>query len=227
MGYDIENEWRDAELSTGTTIIGMEYDEGVIIAADSRTSTGSYVANRVTDKLTKITDYVYCCRSGSAADTQAIADIVSYNMYLSENATGKPANVQDVAKEFKQICYNYRSQLTAGIIVAGYDNTEKKGKIYSIPLGGMIFQEPYTIGGSGSSYIYGFMESRFKPDMNKNDAVKLACEAVGQAMTHDGSSGGVIRVALISKTGKPERFVFTQTLLHQDLGLQPTIARLH
>jgi len=36
----------------------------------------SYVANRVTDKLTQITDYIYCCRSGSAADTQAIADKV-------------------------------------------------------------------------------------------------------------------------------------------------------
>jgi hypothetical protein len=42
----------------------------------------SYVANRVTDKLTKITDKVYCCRSGSAADTQAIADIVAYQTEL-------------------------------------------------------------------------------------------------------------------------------------------------
>lgn len=40
----------------------------------------AYIANRVTDKLTKITDSIYCCRSGSAADTQAIADIVAYNL---------------------------------------------------------------------------------------------------------------------------------------------------
>lgn len=67
-----------------TTIMGAEFNGGVIIGADSRTSTGVYVANRVTDKLTKITDHVYCCRSGSAADTQAIADIVSYSMYMKE-----------------------------------------------------------------------------------------------------------------------------------------------
>lgn len=42
----------------------------------------SYVANRVTDKLTKIADNVYCCRSGSAAHTQAVADMVSYHMDL-------------------------------------------------------------------------------------------------------------------------------------------------
>lgn len=62
----------------------MRYKDGVIIGADSRTSTGSYVANRVTDKLTRITDNVYCCRSGSAADTQAIADVVQFHMYLNE-----------------------------------------------------------------------------------------------------------------------------------------------
>ena len=40
----------------------------------------AYIANRVTDKLTKVTDRIYCCRSGSAADTQAIADIVNYHL---------------------------------------------------------------------------------------------------------------------------------------------------
>ena len=39
-------------------------------------------ANRVTDKLTHVHDRIYCCRSGSAADTQAIADIVHYYLQL-------------------------------------------------------------------------------------------------------------------------------------------------
>ena len=53
-----------------TTIMAACYKDGVVLGADSRTSTGSYVANRVTDKLTKLTDRIYVCRSGSAADTQ-------------------------------------------------------------------------------------------------------------------------------------------------------------
>jgi 20S proteasome subunit beta 1 len=44
--------------------MAVEFADGVVIGADSRTSTGSYVANRVTDKLTKISDKIYCCRSG-------------------------------------------------------------------------------------------------------------------------------------------------------------------
>ncbi|TXG62384.1 hypothetical protein EZV62_013747 [Acer yangbiense] len=61
----------------GTTIIGVTYDGGVVLGADSRTSTGMYVANRASDKITELTDNVYVCRSGSAADSQIVSD---YNM---------------------------------------------------------------------------------------------------------------------------------------------------
>ena len=60
----------------GTTIMAVSFDGGVVVGADSRTSTGAYIANRVSDKLTPLHDRIMCCRSGSAADTQAVADAV-------------------------------------------------------------------------------------------------------------------------------------------------------
>ena len=65
-----------------TTIMAVQFEGGVVLGADSRTSTGTYVANRVSDKLTVVHDRILCCRSGSAADTQAIADIVHYYLQL-------------------------------------------------------------------------------------------------------------------------------------------------
>ncbi|GJM98823.1 hypothetical protein PR202_ga15864 [Eleusine coracana subsp. coracana] len=53
------------EHRMGTTIVGVCYNGGVILGADSRTSTGMYVANRASDKITSLTDNVYVCRSGS------------------------------------------------------------------------------------------------------------------------------------------------------------------
>lgn len=64
------------DISLGTTIVGVSYDGGVILGADSRTSGGSYIANRHQDKITPLSDSVYMCRSGSASDTQAIASYV-------------------------------------------------------------------------------------------------------------------------------------------------------
>ena len=51
-----------AEVSTGTTLVAMEFADGVVMAADSRTSTGSFVAVRVTDKLTPVTSHIMACR---------------------------------------------------------------------------------------------------------------------------------------------------------------------
>ena len=71
---------KKGEVDSGTSIIAVEFEGGVVLGADSRTSTGSYVANRVSDKLTEVHNTIYCCRSGSAADTQAISDIVRYQL---------------------------------------------------------------------------------------------------------------------------------------------------
>ena len=40
--------------------------------------------------------------------------------------------------------------------------------MYSIPLGGMCVQQSCAIGGSGSSYIYGYVDANFKKNMTKD-----------------------------------------------------------
>lgn len=80
MSFQQKN--RDGEVQTGTTILALPFEGGVVVCADSRTSTGTYVANRVSDKLVQLSEYIYCCRSGSAADTQALTDYVHY--FLSQ-----------------------------------------------------------------------------------------------------------------------------------------------
>ena len=68
---------------TGTTIVAVSFDGGVVLGADSRVSTGNYVSNRASDKITSLAGNVYMLRSGSAADTQAIAD---YGMHLDRSS---------------------------------------------------------------------------------------------------------------------------------------------
>ena len=94
--------------------MAVQFEGGVIVGADSRTTTGSYIvrlqkscltlspltlcqqnkANRVTDKLTYVHDRIYCCRSGSAADTQAVADVV--HMALQQFACVLSLSLEDL-----------------------------------------------------------------------------------------------------------------------------------
>merc|ERR1719473_1903435 len=81
-------------VSTGTTIMAVEFDGGVVLGADSRTSTGEYVANRASRKISKVHDKIFVCRSGSAADTQALTGFVIN--YLGQHAVelGKAPTVK-------------------------------------------------------------------------------------------------------------------------------------
>ncbi|GCC21208.1 hypothetical protein chiPu_0019675, partial [Chiloscyllium punctatum] len=183
-----------------TTIMAVEFDGGVVIGADSRTTTGSYIANRVTDKLTPIHDLIFCCRSGSAADTQAIADAVAYQLGFHSIELDELPLVQTAANLFKDMCYKYREELMAGIIVAGWDK-RKGGQVYTVPMGGMMVRQPFSIGGSGSTYIYGYVDSSYKPGMTKEQCLDFTANALALAMDRDGSSGGVIRLAAVSEKG--------------------------
>jgi 20S proteasome subunit beta 1 len=59
------------------------YKGGVVLGADGRVSTGNYISNRASNKITRLTDNVYLLRSGSAADTQAVGDYGGYEPHSS------------------------------------------------------------------------------------------------------------------------------------------------
>lgn len=193
-------DWMTTEHRMGTSIMAVEFEGGVILGADSRTTTGAYIANRVTDKITPVHHRIYCCRSGSAADTQAIADYVRYYLDLHTMELGEEPTVKTAATLFQQLCYNNKDMLQAGIIVAGWDK-RNGGQVYTIPLGGAMVRQPFSIGGSGSTYIYGYCDAEFKKGMTKEQALKFVQNALSLAMERDGSSGGVIRTAIITKEG--------------------------
>ncbi|XP_030655836.1 proteasome subunit beta type-6 isoform X3 [Nomascus leucogenys] len=149
-------DWESREVSTGTTIMAVQFDGGVVLGADSRTTTG---------------------------------------IELNE-----PPLVHTAASLFKEMCYRYREDLMAGIIIAGWDPQEG-GQVYSVPMGGMMVRQSFAIGGSGSSYIYGYVDATYREGMTKEECLQFTANALALAMERDGSSGGVIRLAAIAESG--------------------------
>lgn len=137
------------------------FDGGVILGADSRTSTGDYIANRVTDKITPLSDSVYICRSGSAADTQNMSRYISWFLEQHEMDLGEGPRVETAAKLAQSMAYQNKNHLQAGLIVAGWDRVAG-GSVFAIPLGGTIVNTPFSIGGSGSAYITGLCDRLWK-----------------------------------------------------------------
>lgn len=192
------------EIQTGTTIMAFKFREGIVVAADSRTSSGTFIASRVTDKLDLIMPNIFCCRSGSAADTQMILRTVQREIKIMTEMDGTVPSVEKAARLVSSIIYENNEHLTAAMIIAGYDT---EPRIYKVNVCGSLIEGDILIGGSGSAYIYGFCDTHFTKDMGFEEAVAFAKSAVKLAIKRDNSSGGVIRIATVTKEGVSRYFV--------------------
>ncbi|XP_028657253.1 proteasome subunit beta type-9-like [Erpetoichthys calabaricus] len=210
MPLSAEPSWMSCEVSTGTTIMAVEFEGGVVIGSDSRVSAGQSVVNRVMNKLSRLHDNVYCALSGSAADAQAVADIVDYQLDLHSIDMGGLPLVKAAANMVKDISYKYKEEMVAHLIVAGWDKS-KGGQVYGT-LGGMLIRQPFAVGGSGSTYIYGYVDSAYKKNMTKDDCHTFVSNAVSLAMNRDGSSGGVIYMVTITEKGTEEKVILGNEL---------------
>ena len=79
-GFNFDNSLRNQYLSsdattskhftkTGTTIVGVQFNGGVILAADTR-ATSEIIAEKNCNKIHFISKNITCCGAGTAADCE-------------------------------------------------------------------------------------------------------------------------------------------------------------
>ena len=93
-------------------------------------------------------------------------------------------SVHTAASLFQNICYQNKDALSAGIIVAGWDK-EDGPSVYNIPLGGGIFRQPWSIGGSGSTYVYGYCDATYQDGWGKDETIEFVKNSMCTNSTTD------------------------------------------
>lgn len=110
----------------------------------------------------------------------------------------RPPLVVSAASVLKDLCFQNREELQAGFITAGWDckngpqvrsqghaHTHRTGpahsrvpvvplQVYVVALGGMLLRQPVTIGGSGSTYIYGYVDAKYRTNMSREECLQFA-----------------------------------------------------
>eukprot|EP00899_Mesostigma_viride_P005857 jgi/Mesvir1/15272/Mv06490-RA.1 len=182
------------------------FDGGVILGADSRVSTGAYISNRASDKLSAIADNVFVCRSGSAADTQAVSDYVRHFLHQHSIEQGENPTVKVAANLTMQLAYSNKRMLMAGMIVAGWDK-HAGGSVYALPIGGTLLHVPFATGGSGSTYMCSYCDHQYREGMTAEETEAFVVKGIALAMARDSGSGGMIRIVKITKSGVERRII--------------------
>lgn len=105
----------------------------------------------------------------------------------------------------QSLCYNNKDYLSAGVIVAGWDPVDG-GSVYTIPSGGTSLKVPFSIGGSGSLFIYGLVDATYREGMNVEETKEFVKRTVSHAMARDGSSGGSVRTLVVTPTSNTREY---------------------
>jgi 20S proteasome subunit beta 2 len=207
-GFDFGNYARNTFLSnagmggftatsTGTTIVGCVFKDGVVLGADTRATEGPIVADKNCEKIHYISDNIRCCGAGTAADTEFVTALISSNMQLHELNTGRQPRVVTAMTMLKQRLFQYQGQIGAALVLGGFDATGPH--LFTVAPHGSTDKLPYVTMGSGSLAAMAVFESGWQKDMSRADAVALVAAAISSGIFNDLGSGSNVDVCIIEK----------------------------
>ncbi|XP_059069491.1 proteasome subunit beta type-7-B isoform X2 [Cryptomeria japonica] len=175
---------------TGTTIVGLVFKDGIILGADTRATEGPIVCDKNCEKIHCIAPNIYCCGAGTAADTEAVTDMVSSQLELHRYATGRKSRVISALTILKSHLSGYQGYVSAALVLGGVDVTGPH--LHTIYPHGSTDSLPFATMGSGSLAAMAMFESRYREFMTREEGIKLVCEAIGSGIFNDLGSGSNI-----------------------------------
>lgn len=186
------------DVMKGTTTLGFVYSGGIIIAVDSRASMGSFMSSKTVRKCLEINDFLLGTLAGGAADCQYWLRKLNLWCKIFEYRYGERPSVSASANFLCNMISGYRGQgLSMGTMIAGWDNLGPQ--LYYVDDDGKCLLGKIFSAGSGSTYAFGVMDSKYRYDMTEEEAAKLGYESICHATYRDCGSGGFVRVYSIKK----------------------------
>lgn len=175
-GFDFGNHVRNMNLasaagvklpkatSTGTTIVGLIYADGVVLGADTRATQGPIVGDKNCEKIHYLTESIRCCGAGTAADTEFVTQLISSNMQLHELATGRKGRVVTAMTMLKQRLFQYQGHIGAALVLGGVDASGPN--LFTVAPHGSTDKLPYVTMGSGSLAAMAVFEGGWRPNLD-------------------------------------------------------------
>ncbi|CAL9239355.1 unnamed protein product [Arabidopsis halleri] len=185
-------------LKTGTTIVGLIFKDGVILGADTRATEGPIVADKNCEKIHYMAPNIYCC--GTAADTEAVTDMVSSQLRLHRYETGRDSRVITALTLLKKHLFSYQGHVSAALVLGGVDITGPH--LHTIDPNGLTETLPFATMGSGSLAAMSVFEAKYKEGLTRDEGIKLVAEAICSGIFNDLGSGSNVDICVITKGNK-------------------------
>jgi proteasome beta subunit len=179
----------------GTTVLALRYRDGVIMAGDRQASEGYQVASRRIDKIFKSDDLSGVGIAGAAGPAMERARLFQTELEHYEKVEGENLSLDGKANKLGQMIRMNLPMAMQGLVVvpifAGFDERAGVGRLFKYDVTGGRYEETdYFAQGSGGKDARDSLKKRFKRDLSKDEAVRVAIEALMDAADEDLGTGG-------------------------------------
>lgn len=205
-----------AEVPHGTTILALLYDGGVIIAGDRRATEGYTIAHRSIQKVFPTDERSAVAVAGAAGPAIEMVRLFQTQLEHYEKIQGEHLTLEGKANQLSGMLRTHFPMAIQGLVVVplftGFDPIKNEARIFKYDVtGGRYEESDFWATGSGGRDARASIKKRYRPGMTRDEAVKIALEALFDASEEDVGTGGpdVLReiypnIATISEEGFAE-----------------------
>ncbi|XP_011312177.1 proteasome subunit beta type-4 [Fopius arisanus] len=204
IGHDVSPiQVSQSPVTTGTSVVGVQFKEGVMIAADILASYGSLARYRNVERIIKVNDNIILGAGGDYADYQYLKNMIDQKILeeqcLDDGFTLKPKSLHCW---LTRVLYNQRSKfdpLWNNFIIAGFDN----GKPFmgTVDKLGTAFVDPVIATGYGAYMASPLLHKKYdeNPEMTEEEASQLIHQCMDVLYLRDGRSFPKYQLGIITK----------------------------
>ncbi len=192
MGYDraitmfspdgrlLQVEYAKKTVGQGSTAIGLQCKDGVLLVADKRITEILIVPDSV-EKLFKIDEHLGAAASGILSDARVLIERAQVKAQQHRVTYDSPVDTLSIVKDIcslKQICTQSGGLRPFGValLIVGVD--AQGPKLYETDPTGIYFQFKATAIGEGDAKVKELLEKEYKDSLTIEDGLKLGLKAL-------------------------------------------------
>jgi len=185
----------DLPVPHGTTVLGLKFADGIVIAGDRRATSGNMIADPKMRKVFAADAHSAIAIAGAAGQAIEMVKLFQLELEHYEKITGDRLSLEGKANRLAQMIRGNFPMAMQGLVVVplfgGFDVRRAEGRIfYYDATGGRWEEDDFQTTGSGGQPAKNSLKKRWRPGLTREEAIRVAVEALIDAAEDDAATGG-------------------------------------
>jgi len=178
-----------------TTCVAMRFADGVVMAGDRRATAGNLISHRSMEKVVEADRFSGVAIAGAAGPAMEMVRLFQLQLEHYEKVEGSSLSLEGKANQLSTMIRGNLQSAMMGLAVvpifAGFDERRGRGRLWDFDVtGGRYEEREYVATGSGSLHAGTVVKLGWRPDLDRDAAIDLACRALWEAADADSATGG-------------------------------------